>query len=184
MEDTIIDQMRWYVIRCYSGNEKKAKKHIDHEFMEQNLYDKHVTRMIIPTRKEVYIKNGKKISRDVNFYPGYVLIETNMSPEVQHIIKNAQGVMSILGSKDAPEPLRDDEVKRILGKIDDLNEASENIKSYFIVGESIIITDGPFANFNATVEEVNEEKKKLKASIKIFGRKTPVEIDFTQVTKQ
>lgn len=181
--ETTVDEMKWYVIRCYSGNEKKAKKGIDHELLKQNLYETHVARMIIPTRKEVYVKNGKKISRDVNFYPGYVLIETNMSVEVQHIIKGAQGVMSILGSKDKPEPMSKEEVKRILGKIDDLKEDGEKSKSYFVMGESVVITDGPFSNFNATVEEINDDKKKLKVAIKIFGRKTLVDIDFTQVTR-
>jgi len=184
-----VDEKRWYVIRCYSGNEKKAKKHIDSEFTKMGLYESAVARMVIPTRKEIYVKNGKKVNRDVNFYPGYVLIETTMSPDVQHVIKNAPGVMSILGSKDSkskeekPEPLKEDEVRRILGKIDDAVDNPSN-KIDFIIGENIVIAEGPFASFNATIEEINEDKRRLKASIKIFGRKTPVEIDFSQVVKQ
>lgn len=186
MESEIkVDEKRWYVIRCYSGNEKKAKKHIDSEFIKLGLYEGAVSRMVIPTRKEIYVKNGKKINREVNFFPGYVLIETNMSADVQHVINNAPGVMSILGSKEKskekPEPLRENEVLRILGKIDD---AETTTKIDFVVGENIVISEGPFASFNATIEEINEDKKRLKASIKIFGRRTPVEIDFSQVVKQ
>lgn len=177
------NEMKWYVIRCYSGKEKKAKKHIDSEFLKQNLYEKDVKRIIIPIRKEVYVKNGKKINREVNYYPGYVLIETNMSSEVQHIINNAQGVMNILGTKDKPEPLKEEEVKRILGKIDNFEDEGTTTKSNLIIGENVIITDGPFSNFNAVVEEINDDKKKLKVAIKIFGRRTPVDIDFSQATR-
>jgi transcriptional antiterminator NusG len=172
----------WYVIRCSSGQEKKAYKHIDAEFKKQNLYES-VKRMIIPTRKEVYVKNGKKVNREVNYFPGYILIETEMGPEIQHIIKETTGVISILGSKDKPEPIRPEEVRRILGKIDDLNDEEASAKLDFVVGENIVISEGPFANFNAVIEEINAEKKKLKVGIKIFGRRTPMDIDFSQVIK-
>jgi transcriptional antiterminator NusG len=183
-----VEEKRWYVIRCYSGNEKKAKKHIDSEFTKMGLYESSVTRMVIPTRKEVYVKNGKKVNREVNFYPGYVLIETNMSGDVQHIIKNAPGVMSILGSKDnkskdKPEPLREEEVRRLLGKIDEATDTTTT-KMDFVIGENIIIAEGPFANFNATIEEIIEDKNRLKVAVKIFGRKTLVDINFTQIVKQ
>lgn len=174
--------MKWYVIRCSSGQEKKAYKHIDAEFKKQNLYEV-VKRMVIPTKKEVYIKNGKKINREVNYFPGYILIETEMGPEIQHIIKETSGVINILGSKDKPEPMRTEEVKRILGKIDNFVEEGTSTNLEFIIGENIVIADGPFANFNAIVEEVNYDKKKLKVGIKIFGRRTPVDIDFSQVIK-
>jgi len=183
MED-IKTELKWYVIRCYSANEKKAKKHIDSEFNKLGMYEGAVSRMIIPTRKEMYIKNGKKISREVNFYPGYILIETTMTPDVQYVIKNSPGVMSILGNDDKPEPLRAGEVRRMLGKIDEIGDSGIETDVNFIIGENIIISEGPFTSFNATIEEINEEKKKLKVSIKIFGRKTPVEIDFSQVVKQ
>lgn len=180
-------ESKWYVIRCSSGQEKKAYKHIEKEFEKQNLND-FVNRMVIPTRKEVYVKNGKKISRDVNYYPGYILIETDLRPEIQHVIKETSGVISILGSKgkngeDKYDPLRPDEVKKILGKIDALSESGETAVMDFVIGENVVISDGPFANFNATIEEINEEKRKLKVSIKIFGRKTPVELDYIQVIK-
>lgn len=177
---------KWYVIRCSSGQEKKAYKHIEKELEKQKL-NEFVNRMVIPTRKEVYVKNGKKISRDVNYFPGYVLIETHLNPEVQHVIKETPGVINILGGKDKhgkdiPEPIRPDEVRKILGKIDNLADGIDT-KTDFVIGENVVISEGPFTNFNGTIEEINLDKKKLKISIKIFGRKTPVDLDFTQVIK-
>ena len=139
--------------------------------------------MVIPTRKEVYVKNGKKINREVNYYPGYILIEAVLDPEIQHIIKETAGVISILGTKDKPDPIRPEEVRKILGKIDELSDTGDSSTMDFIIGENIVISEGPFASFNGCIEEINEEKKRLKVSIKIFGRKTPVEIDFSQVVK-
>lgn len=182
-----MEEMKWYVIRCASGQEKKAKKYIESEFVKQQL-DEHIARLVIPTRKEIYLKKGKKVSRDVNFYPGYILIEADLNSEIQHIINETSGVLNILGSRDKsgknkPIPLRPDEVMKILGKIDDNVSLSQETKLNFILGESVTIAEGPFANFNGNIEEINEEKKRIKVSIKIFGRKTPVELDFTQVIK-
>jgi transcriptional antiterminator NusG len=142
--------------------------------------------MVIPTRKEIYVKNGKKVNREVNYYPGYILIEGNLNVEVQHAIKEISGVISILSTrdksgKDIPEPIRPDEVKKILGRMDEMSDKGEFTLVDFVIGESVVISDGPFSNFNGTIEEINEEKKRLKISIKIFGRKTPVELDFAQV---
>lgn len=182
-----MEEKKWYVIRCSSGQEKKAKKHMESEFANQNL-NEFVSRLIIPTRKEVYIKGGKKVSRDVNYYPGYILIEADLTGEIQHVIKETSGVISILGTKDKngkdiPEPIRPDEIKKILGKIDDSLDAESSSKFDFIIGESVIIADGPFLNFNGTVEDINFDKKRVKVAIKIFGRKTPVELEFGQVVK-
>jgi transcription termination/antitermination protein NusG len=182
-----MEEMKWYVIRCSSGKEKKAKKHIESEIEKQNLKE-FVNRLIIPTRKEIYVKSGKKVSRDVNYYPGYLLVEANLNDVIQHIIKETSGVLNILGGKDKsgkdkPEPLRNDEIKKILGKIDDSFEDGEKTKFNFIIGENVIIAEGPFTNFNGTVEEINEDKKRVKVAIKIFGRKTPVELEFSQIIK-
>lgn len=183
----ITDNMKWYVIRCASGQEKKAKKHIENKIGKYNLLN-HVSRLVIPTRKEVYIKSGKKINREVNFYPGYILIEGELVKDILHIINETPGVINILGTKDKkgklkPSPLREDEVNKFLGKIDGLIEDSNDVKHEFIIGESVLISDGPFVNFNGIIEEINNEKRKLKVSIKIFGRKTPVELDFSQIIK-
>jgi transcriptional antiterminator NusG len=180
-----MEEKKWYVIRCTNGKEKKSKKHIENEIEKQNLND-FVNRIVVPTRKEAHIKNGKKINRDVNYYPGYILIEAILNGDVQHIIKNTQGVINILGNKDSngkdmPVPLRNDEVVKFLGKVDQFNNEKSIISHGFIVGESVTISDGPFTNFDGVIEEINEEKKKIKVSIKIFGRKTPVELEFSQV---
>lgn len=182
-----MEEMKWYVIRCASGQEKKAKKYIEGEINSQNL-NEFVSRLIIPTRKELYIKNGKKVSRDVNYYPGYVLIEGCLNEQIQHIIGNTNGVINILGSKDKkgknnPEYLREEDINKILGKIDESKEVETQYKIDFIIGENVIISEGPFINFNGSIEEINTDKKKLKVSIKIFGRRTPVELDFSQVIK-
>ena len=176
-----MEEMKWYVIRCTSGKEKKAKKHIEDEVVKKNLNES-VSRLVIPTMKEMYIRNGKKVNREINYYPGYVLIEANLKPELRGVIKETQGVINILGTKENPSPIRDEEVKRILSKIDNLKDESSS-KIDFIIGESVIISDGPFTNFNASIEEINEEKKRLKVGIKIFGRKTLVDIDYSQVIK-
>lgn len=178
-----MSELKWYVIRTTSGWEKKVKRYFEMEIEKFGLKER-VSQIVIPTHKEFYVKGGKKISREVNYFPGYVLMETDMCGEFTGILKNTPGALHFLGSKGGPpEPLRESEVIRILGKIDELKEKPEILKNSFIIGENVIICDGPFANFNATVEEINEDKKRLKVAVKIFGRKTPVEIDFAQVTK-
>lgn len=177
-----MEEMKWYVIRCSIGKEKEAKKHIESELNIQNL-NEFVARMVIPTRQEVYVKNGKKFNKEVNYYPGYILIEAHLKGEIQYLIKEISGVISILGTKNNPDSLRPEEVIKILGRIEQLADSGDISSVDFVVGENIVISEGPFCNFNATVEEINEEKKKLKVSIKIFGRKTPVELDFSQVLK-
>lgn len=178
MENT---EMKWYVIRCASGKERKAKKHIEGEIKLQKL-ENHVSQLLIPSKKENYIRKGKKVSREVNFFPGYLLIQSEFGPDIQHIIKNTEGVISILGEKDKPASLRESEVYAILGKVDDSKNKTEDVHE-FILGETVIVTDGPFTNFNGTVEEINKEKKRLKINVKIFGRITPLEIEYTQVMK-
>jgi transcription termination/antitermination protein NusG len=176
------EEKKWYVIRCSSGWEKRVKKYFESEVERYNLQNK-VSQIVIPTHKEFYVKNGKKVSRDTNYFPGYVLLEAEMCGEFTGILKSVPGALHFLGPKSGPpEPLRESEVKRILGRLDN-SEADQNVKIPFILGENVIISEGPFANFNATVEEISEEKRKLVVSVKIFGRKTPVTIDFNQVTK-
>lgn len=178
-----MSEMKWYVIRTSSGWEKKVKRYFESEIEKYGL-DNRISQIIIPTHKEFYVKNGKKISRETNYFPGYILIEADMCGEFTGILKTTPGALCFLGPKGGPpEQLKESEVKRILGKIDELKEKPEILKNTFVIGENVTISDGPFANFNATVEEINEDKKRLKVSVKIFGRKTPVDIDFSQVTK-
>ncbi|SFD77106.1 transcription termination/antitermination protein NusG [Thermophagus xiamenensis] len=175
-------QKKWYVVRAVTGKEKKAKEFIENEIASRNLQD-YVSQVLIPTEKVVQIRNGKKISRERNFYPGYVFIEAALVGEIPHILKNINHVIGFLGG-DHPTPMRESEVNRMLGKVDELSENEEEINNPFYVGESVKVVDGPFNGFNGVIEEVNEEKRKLKVMVKIFGRKTPLELSFLQVIKE
>ena len=174
---------KWYVIRAVSGNEKKVKQYIESEINRLNLTD-YVAQVLIPTEKVYQIRKGKKISKERNYFPGYVLIEAQLTGEIPHIIKDVPGVLGFLGSQGEPVPLRQVEVNRILGKVDELAEQGEEMTVPFMVGETVTVIDGPFNSFSGVIEEINEEKKKLKVMVKIFGRKTPVELSFMQVEKE
>ncbi len=177
------DQVKkWYVIRAISGNEKKVKHYLESEISRLGLSD-FVSQVLIPTEKVYQVRKGKKISKERNYLPGYVLIEALLTGEIPHIIKSVPGVLGFLGSKGEPVPLRPAEVNRILGKVDELTEQGEEVSVPFIVGETVTVIDGPFNSFTGIIEEINEEKKKLKVMVKIFGRKTPLELGFMQVEK-
>jgi transcriptional antiterminator NusG len=177
-------EKRWYVVRAISGKEKKIKQNIEAEINRMKL-SKEVSQVLIPTEKVFQIRGGKKVSKEKNYFPGYILIEATLSGEVPHVIRHVPGVLGFLGSKTGePTPLRLQEVNRILGKVDELAESTETINIPFFTGESVKIIDGPFNTFTGTIEEVNEEKKKLKVTVKIFGRKTPLELSYMQVEKQ
>lgn len=177
-------EKKWYVLRAMSGQEKKVKEQIESEAAHQNLQE-YVSQVLIPTEKIYQIRNGKKISKERNFFPGYVLVEAALIGEVPHFLRNMPGVLGFLAEGNGePTPLRLSEVNRILGKVDELADSDEEIIVPFIVGESVKVIDGPFNTFSGIIEEVNEEKKKLKVSVKIFGRKTPVELSFMQVVKE
>jgi len=176
---------KWYVIRAISGKEKKVKEQLEIEIERQNLSD-YVEQILIPTEKVYQIRNGKKISKEKNYLPGYVLIEAALVGEVEHVIQSTNNIIGFLGGEKGgdPLPMRESEVNRILGKVDELAEADEEMNVPYVIGEAIKVIDGPFNNFNGVVEEINEEKKKLKVMVKIFGRKTPLELNYTQVTKE
>jgi transcriptional antiterminator NusG len=173
---------RWYVVRAVSGQEKKVKDYIDAEVERNKIHD-YISQVLIPTEKVYQIRNGKKISKERNYFPGYIMIEAILDGEVQHILKNIPGVIGFLGDKGQPIPLRQAEVNRILGKVDELSESDAELNIPFIVGESVKVIDGPFNSFVGTIEEINEEKKKLVVMIKIFERKTPLELSYMQVEK-
>ena len=174
---------KWYVMRTISGNEKKVKQYIENEINRLGLND-FVSQVLIPTEKVYQIRKGKKVSKERNFFPGYVLIEAALVGEIPHIIKNIPGIINFLGSKGEAVPLRQSEVNRILGKVDELSEKEEELTTPFIIGETVTVIDGPFNSFSGVIEEINEEKKKLKVMVKIFGRKTPLELSFMQVEKE
>ncbi|MBN2214188.1 MAG: transcription termination/antitermination factor NusG [Bacteroidales bacterium] len=176
---------KWYVLRAIGGKEKKAKEYIENEIARLNLQD-YISQVLIPTEKIYQIRGGKKISKERNFFPGYVLVEAALIGEIPHILKNVTHIIGFLGAKgdELPTPLRISEVKRILGKVDELAEGDEEINVPFYIGETVKVIDGPFNSFTGVIEEVNEEKKKLKVMVKIFGRKTPLELSFMQVEKE
>jgi transcriptional antiterminator NusG len=177
-------EKKWYVLRAIGGKEKKAKEYIENEIARLQLQD-YVSQVLIPTEKIYSIRNGKKISKERSYYPGYVLIEASLVGEIPHILKNIPNVIGFLGTQNEEAiPLRLSEVKRILGKVDELAESEEENVNVYYVGESVKVIDGPFNNFSGIIEEVNEEKKKLKVMVKIFGRKTPLELSFLQVEKE
>ena len=195
---------KWYVLRAIGGKEKKVKEYLESEIKSQKLQD-FISQVLIPVEKVYQIRNGKKISKERILYPGYVLVEAALVGEIPFMLRHIPNVLGFLSSKDSkkgadadlnkknisnslkgelPTPLRPSEVSRLLGKIDELAEVEEENTTPFFVGESVKVTDGPFNGFTGVIEEVNDEKKKLKVSVKIFGRKTPIELSFLQVEKE
>lgn len=175
---------KWYVVRAISGKEKKVKQYIELEIARAGMAEL-VSQVLIPMEKIYQIRNGKKISKERNFFPGYILMEAALVGELVHVIKNINGVIGFLGDKNGdPTPLRMQEVNRILGKVDQLALQDEAMNNPYVVGENVKVIDGPFNSFSGVIEEINEEKKKLKVMVKIFGRKTPLELGYMQVEKE
>ncbi len=176
---------KWFVLRVVSGKEKKVKEYLDKE-ISRSLWSKVVKQVFLPVEKVYKVQNGKKVMRERNYYPGYVMIEImegKLNDELRDTIKNTSNVIHFLG-KDHPIALRKAEVNKMLGKMDEMAESGGvSMSEPFIVGETIKIIEGPFNDFNGVIEEVNDEKKKLKVTVKIFGRSTPVELNYMQVEK-
>ena len=176
--------MKWYVVRAIGGQENKVKSYIETEISRLGLSD-YVSQVIVPTEKVIQIRNGKKINRERVYFPGYIMIEANLAGEVPHVIKSVTGVIGFLGETKGgePVPMRKSEVNRMLGKVDELSVKDENLAIPYSVGETVKVVDGPFNGFDGTIEKVNEEKRKLEVMVKIFGRKTPLELSYMQVEK-
>ena len=174
---------QWYVVRAIGGKENKVKEYIEAEIRHNNL-EEYISQVLIPTEKVYTIRNGKKVSKEKVSYPGYVLVEAAFVGQIPIIIRNTPNVLGFLGDtkedsrKMNATPLRPQVVARILGRVDEMNERP------FFVGETVKVTDGPFSSFQGTIEAVDNERKKLTVSVKIFGRKTPMELGFTQVEKE
>ncbi len=178
------DQLKWYVVRAVSGKEKKVKQYLEAEVNRLGITHL-VPQILIPMEKYYQMRDGKKIAKERNYYPGYVLVEADLGPELQLTIKNINSVIGFLGDKSGNAvPLRPAEVNRILGKVDEMAEQGEMMNVPYYVGENIKVMDGPFNGFTGVIEEVNEEKKKLKVMVKIFGRRTPLELNYMQVEKE
>ena len=176
--------MKWYVVRAIGGQENKVKTYIENEITRLGLAD-YVVQVLVPTEKVIQIRNGKKINKEKVYFPGYIMIEANLSGELPHIIKSVTGVIGFLGETKGgdPVPLRKSEVNRMLGKVDELSVKDDSVNIPFTIGETVKVIDGPFNGFNGTVEKINEEKRKLEVMVKIFGRKTPLELSYMQVEK-
>jgi transcriptional antiterminator NusG len=183
-------ETKWYVLRVVSGKERKTKEYLDKDVI-RNGWDKIIKQVFLPVEKVYKVLNGKKVMRERNFYPGYIMIEVadgKLSDEIIQHLSNVSNVMHFLtdgkGSKGNIISLRKAEVNKMLGKVDEMADTGGiKMSEPFIVGETIKIIDGPFNDFNGVIEEVNDEKKKLKVQVKIFGRATPVELNYMQVEK-
>lgn len=180
--------VNWFVLRAVSGQEKKIKSYIENELTRQNLAE-YVPQILIPSEKVFEMRNGKKHVREKNFFPGYIIISADLSKgEVLHIITSVPGVIGFLGNSEGnskvPVPLRQSEINRILGRVDEVADVEEAPSMSFYKGENVKVVDGPFSGFIGTVEEVFDEKKKLNVVVKIFGRNTPVELSYAQVEKE
>ncbi|MGD8305389.1 MAG: transcription termination/antitermination protein NusG [Ignavibacteria bacterium] len=170
---------KWYVVRTFSGHENKVKQLLEAELEDNEQLRSKIVEILVPTEKVFEVKEGKKKSKTKNFFPGYILINADLDNQVKEIVNNTPSVMGFLGTQNNPNPLQPEEVKRIVGRINQ-DENAERMETIFRAGDLVKIIDGPFNNFGGTVEEVNEEKMKIKVMVSIFGRKTPVELDFVQ----
>ena len=175
---------KWYVVRAVSGQENKIKTYIENEITRVGM-DSFIEQILVPSEKVVQIRNGKKVTKDKTYFPGYIMIKANLTGEVPHIIKSVTNVIGFLGETKGgdPIPLRQSEVNRMLGKVDELAISGEQINIPFTIGESVKVIDGPFNGFTGSIDNVNEEKRKLEVMVKIFGRKTPLELSYMQVEK-
>jgi len=181
---TMAVEKKWYVLRVISGKERKIKTYIESE-VDRSGWKDIITEVLVPTEKVYKIRKGKKVIQERNFFPGYILIEGaegKVNGDILQAIRNITGVINFLGGNH-PNALRKVEVNRILGKVDEMQEMGESMNEPFLINESVKIVDGPFNDFVGNIEEIYEEKKKLKVIVKIFGRRTPVELNFMQVEK-
>lgn len=170
---------RWYVVRTYSGHENKVKIHLENEIKEAKMENR-ITNVIVPSEKIMEIKDGKRKTKTKTFLPGYILVEMVLDKETKHLVLNTPSVLSFAGPRGEAVPLQPDEVRRLLGRIEERKNV-EVLAVPFRIGEPVKIIDGPFNNFTGVIQDINEEKVKLRVMVSIFGRKTPVELDFSQV---
>ena len=176
---------RWYVVNVYSGSEKKVAESLKEQAVLKKMEDK-ILDVLVPTEDVIEIKKGKKVSTEKKFFPGYILVKMDMDDTVWHVVKNTPRVSGFLGTRDGlrlkPQPISEKEVEQIMKQMQEGVERPQTVAT-FEVGENVRVTDGPFASFVGVVEEVDTEKTRLKVSVSIFGRYTPVELEFAQVEK-
>ncbi len=172
---------RWYVVNVYSGSEKKVAESIREQAILKKMEDR-ILEVLVPTEQVVEIRKGAKVNAEHKFFPGYILVKMEMNDDTWHVVKDTPRVSGFLGSHNKPQAITEKEVQRIMAQIEEGVERPTT-QIYFEVGEQVRVNDGPFASFIGVVEEVDNEKSRLKVSVSIFGRYTPVDLDFTQVEK-
>jgi transcriptional antiterminator NusG len=175
-------EKKFYVLRAVNGKENKVKEYIEAEIKNNHL-DEYIAQVIIPTENVIQQRNGKRVIKEKTYLPGYIIIEAILVGEIVHFLKNINYIIGFLGG-DHPVPLRSSEVKRILGTVDALQEQAEEFDVQYMVGETVKVTFGPFTGFHGEIEEIDSDKKKLKVMVRIFGRKTPLELGYMQVEKE
>ena len=173
----------WYVLRAVSGKEAKVKEYIEAELKHNELLSKYVFQVFIPTEKHATLRNGKRVVKEKIALPGYVLIEAELKGDTAHILRFMPNVLGFLGGLDHPTPVKQSDINRMFGSAEE-SEIVDEVAIPYIVNDTVKVTDGPFSGFTGVIEEVNTEKHKLKVMVKIFGRKTPLELSFMQVTKE
>ena len=176
--------MKWYVLRAVSGKEAKVKEYLEALLKHDDVLAANIGQVLLPTEKYAQLRNGKRVVKEKLFLPGYVLVEANLQGEIAHTLRFMPNVLGFLGGLDNPSPVRQADINRILGTAEDTILRSEEVTAPYIVDESVKVTDGPFSGFSGVIEEVNTEKRKLKVMVKIFGRKTPLELGYNQVEKE
>jgi transcriptional antiterminator NusG len=176
--------MKWYVLRAVSGKEAKVKEYVEAAIKHDPVLAANVGQVILPTEKYAMMRNGKRVIKERLYLPGYVLVEANLQGEVAHSLRFMPNVLGFLGGLDNPTPVRQSEVNRILGNAEESAVDTAEMAIPYVVDETVKVTEGPFSGFSGVIEEVNTEKHKLKVMVKIFGRKTPLELGFSQVEKE
>ncbi len=174
---------KWYVFRAVSGKEMKAKEYIEALVKNDTMLQKHVFQILLPTEKHATLRNGKRVEKEKLRLPGYLFVEAIMNGDVAHNLRFSPNVMGVLGGLDNPTPVSEHEINRMIGAAEE-TFVQEDLDTPYAAGETVKVVDGPFGGFSGVIEEVSPEKRKLKVMVKIFGRKTPLELSFMQVEKE
>ncbi|MBQ3630199.1 MAG: transcription termination/antitermination factor NusG [Prevotella sp.] len=175
---------KWYVLKAVSGKEAKVKEYLEALMKNRPELAERVGQILLPTEKYAQLRNGKRVVKEKLFLPGYVLVEAQLDSETTHTLRFIPNVLGFLGGMDNPSPVRQSDINRIMGTAEETAIRTEEVSVPFILDETVKVTDGPFSGFSGVIEEINTEKHKLKVMVKIFGRKTPLELGFNQVEKE
>ena len=175
---------KWYVLKAVSGKEAKVKEYLEALMRNNETLANNVGEILLPTEKYAQLRYGKRVVKEKLFLPGYVLVEARLDAETTHTLRFIPNVLGFLGGMDNPSPVRQADINRIMGTVEDTAIRNEEVEVPFVLDDAVKVTDGPFSGFSGVVEEVNAEKRKLKVMVKIFGRKTPLELGFNQVEKE